>query len=144
MSEIFPGRKRNRQLTRILTLVFDLLFFAIFVVTERKSELVDVAKQTKAHTHKDGQAIIEACKSGAVEILAMLLAGDSKVAEKTLQRGFQAATQVGDLKRRAEIFKLLLQMGVTGEVVDAQLGSLGAMPTISYDPAPSPPLPLKP
>ncbi|KAI1442005.1 ankyrin [Annulohypoxylon stygium] len=73
--------------------------------------------------HKDGQAIIEACKSGAVEILAMLLAGDSKVAEKTLQRGFQAATQVGDLKRRAEIFKLLLQMGVTGEVVDAQLVS---------------------
>ncbi|KAI0128156.1 ankyrin [Hypoxylon sp. NC0597] len=71
--------------------------------------------------HKDGQAVIEACKSGAVEVLAMLLAGDSKVAQKTLQRGFQAATQVGDLKRRAEIFKLLLQMGVTGEVVDAQL-----------------------
>ncbi|KAI1410258.1 ankyrin [Hypoxylon sp. FL1857] len=73
--------------------------------------------------HKDGQAIIEACKSGAVEVLAMLLAGDSKVAQRTLQRGFQAATQVGDLKRRAEIFKLLLQMGVTGEVVDAQLVS---------------------
>ncbi|KAI0888782.1 uncharacterized protein GGS22DRAFT_152343 [Annulohypoxylon maeteangense] len=71
--------------------------------------------------HKDGQAIIEACKSGAVEVLAMLLAGNSKVAEKTLQRGFQAATQVGDLKKRAEVFKLLLQMGVTGEVVDSQL-----------------------
>ncbi|KAI6085795.1 ankyrin [Hypoxylon rubiginosum] len=73
--------------------------------------------------HKDGQAIVEACKSGAVEVLAMLLAGETKVAQKTLQRGFQAATQVGDLKRRAEIFKLLLQMGVTGEVVDAQLVS---------------------
>ncbi|KAI1386052.1 ankyrin [Hypoxylon trugodes] len=75
--------------------------------------------------HKDGQAIVEACKSGAVEVLAMLLAGDSKVAQKTLQRGFQAATQVGDLKKRAEIFKLLLQMGVTGDVVDAQLVSAG-------------------
>ncbi|KAI2464116.1 ankyrin [Annulohypoxylon bovei var. microspora] len=73
--------------------------------------------------HKDGQAVVEACKSGAVEVLVMLLAGDSKVAQKTLQRGFQAATQVGDLKRRAEVFKLLLQMGVTGEVVDAQLVS---------------------
>ncbi|KAL7627306.1 hypothetical protein AAE478_001497 [Parahypoxylon ruwenzoriense] len=73
--------------------------------------------------HKDGQAIIEACKSGAVEVLAMLLAGDVQVAQKTLQRGFQAATQVGDLKRRGEVFKLLLQMGVTGEVVDAQLVS---------------------
>ncbi|KAI1395421.1 ankyrin [Hypoxylon fuscum] len=73
--------------------------------------------------HKDGQAIVEACKSGAVEVLAMLMAGDTKVAQKTLQRGFQAATQVGDLKRRAEVFKLLLQMGVTGDVVDAQLVS---------------------
>ncbi|KAI0161857.1 ankyrin [Hypoxylon sp. FL1284] len=73
--------------------------------------------------HKDGQAIVEACKSGAVEVLAMLLAGENKVAQKTLQRGFQAATQVGNLKHRAEIFKLLLQMGVAGEVVDAQLVS---------------------
>ncbi|KAI0109748.1 hypothetical protein F4814DRAFT_377783 [Daldinia grandis] len=75
--------------------------------------------------HKDGQAIIEACKAGAVEVLAMLLAGESRVAQKTLERGFQAATQVGDLKKRAEIFKLLLQVGVSGEVVDAQLISAG-------------------
>ncbi|KAF3060347.1 hypothetical protein GL218_03652 [Daldinia childiae] len=75
--------------------------------------------------HKDGQAIIEACKAGAVDVLAMLLAGESRVAQKTLQRGFQAATQVGDLKKRAEIFKLLLQVGVSGEVVDAQLVSAG-------------------
>ncbi|KAI1373916.1 ankyrin [Hypoxylon crocopeplum] len=73
--------------------------------------------------HKDGQAIVEACKSGAVDVLEMLLAGDSKIAQKTLQRGFQAATQVGDLKKRAQIFKLLLQMGVSGDVVDAQLVS---------------------
>lgn len=73
--------------------------------------------------HKDGQAIVEACKSGAVDVLAMLLAGDSKIAQKTLQRGFQAATQVGDLKKRAAIFKLLLQVGVTGDVVDSQLVS---------------------
>ncbi|KAI1101845.1 ankyrin [Jackrogersella minutella] len=71
--------------------------------------------------HNDGQAVLEACKLGAVEVLAMLLAGDSKVGQKTLQRGFQAATQVGDLKKRAEVFKLLLQMGVDGEVVDSQL-----------------------
>ncbi|OTB00388.1 hypothetical protein M426DRAFT_324339 [Hypoxylon sp. CI-4A] len=73
--------------------------------------------------HKDGQAIVEACKAGAVEVLAMLLAGDVQVGQKTLQKGFQAATQVGDLKRRAEVFKLLLQVGVTGDVVDAQLVS---------------------
>ncbi|KAI1497494.1 ankyrin repeat-containing protein [Biscogniauxia marginata] len=73
--------------------------------------------------HKNGQAVIEACKSGAVDVLGMLLAGNTKVTEQTLQKGFQAATQVGDLKRRAEVFKLLLQVGVTGEVVDIQLVS---------------------
>ncbi|KAI8956780.1 hypothetical protein F5Y11DRAFT_353268 [Daldinia sp. FL1419] len=72
--------------------------------------------------HKDGQAIVEACKAGAVGILAMLLTGES-IAQRTLQRGFQAATQVGDLRKRAEVFKLLLQVGVSGEVVDAQLVS---------------------
>ncbi|KAI5919804.1 ankyrin repeat-containing protein [Camillea tinctor] len=71
--------------------------------------------------HKNGQAIIEACKSGAVDVLEMLLAGNIKASEQTLQRGFQAATQIGDLSKRAEVFKLLLQMGVTGEVVDMQL-----------------------
>ncbi|KAI1491539.1 ankyrin repeat-containing protein [Biscogniauxia mediterranea] len=71
--------------------------------------------------HKNGQAVIEACKSGAVDVLGMLLAGNTKVSEQTLQRGFQAATQLGDLSKRAEVFKLLLQMGVTGEVVDMQL-----------------------
>ncbi|KAI1081711.1 ankyrin [Whalleya microplaca] len=73
--------------------------------------------------HKNGQAIVEACRSGAIDILRMLMAGDTKVTQQTLQRGFQAATQVGDLKKRAAIFKLLLQMGTTGEIVDAQLVS---------------------
>ncbi|KAI0011254.1 ankyrin [Xylariaceae sp. FL0662B] len=75
--------------------------------------------------HKNGQAIVEACRSGALDILRMLMASDTKITQQTLQRGFQAATQVGDLKRRAEIFKLLLQMGTTGEIVDAQLVSAG-------------------
>ncbi|KAI8956122.1 hypothetical protein F4801DRAFT_573651 [Xylaria longipes] len=73
--------------------------------------------------HKDGQAIVEACKSGAVGVLEMLLTGATKVSLKTLQRGFQGATQLSNLKKRAEIFRLLLQMGVSGEVVDIQLVS---------------------
>ncbi|RYP70428.1 hypothetical protein DL771_005469 [Monosporascus sp. 5C6A] len=73
--------------------------------------------------HKGGQAVVEACRSGAADVLKMLLAGDGKVGQQTLQRGFQAATEVGDLKKRAEIFNLLLRMGVAGEVVDAQLVS---------------------
>ncbi|KAI0413619.1 hypothetical protein F5X98DRAFT_281657 [Xylaria grammica] len=73
--------------------------------------------------HKGGQAVVEACKSGAVGVLEMLLAGNPEVPLKTLQRGFQGATQVGNLKQRAEIFRLLLQMGVSGEVVDIQLVS---------------------
>ncbi|KAJ8128513.1 hypothetical protein O1611_g5120 [Lasiodiplodia mahajangana] len=73
--------------------------------------------------HRDGQIIIEACKSGAVDVLEMLLAGNTKVSIKTLQRGFQGATQLGNLKKRAEIFRVLLQGGVSGEVVDIQLVS---------------------
>ncbi|RYP53587.1 hypothetical protein DL768_001451 [Monosporascus sp. mg162] len=73
--------------------------------------------------HKGGQAVVEACRSGATNVLKMLLAGNDKVGQQTLQRGFQAATEVGDLKERAEIFKLLLRTGVAGEVVDAQLVS---------------------
>ncbi|KAI1877773.1 hypothetical protein JX265_003781 [Neoarthrinium moseri] len=75
--------------------------------------------------HKDGQAIVAACKSGAADVLGMLLSGDSNVSQQTLQKGFQAATEISDLARRADIFKLLLQRGITGEVVDAQLVSAG-------------------
>ncbi len=60
---------------------------------------------------------------GAVEVLEMLVAGNTEVPQKTLQRGFQGATQVGNLKKRAEIFRLLLQIGVSGEVIDIQLVS---------------------
>ncbi|KAI0815742.1 hypothetical protein GGR55DRAFT_629972 [Xylaria sp. FL0064] len=73
--------------------------------------------------HKDGQAIVEACKSGAVEVLEMLLAGKTEVPQQTLERGFQGATQVGNLKKRAEIFRLLLKREVLGEVIDIQLVS---------------------
>ncbi|KAK8119431.1 2-5A-dependent ribonuclease [Apiospora kogelbergensis] len=71
--------------------------------------------------HKDGQAVVEACRSGAAEVLDMLLSGEGQIAQQVLQKGFQAATEISDLRRRAGIFKLLLQQGVTGEVVDAQL-----------------------
>ncbi|KAI1116942.1 hypothetical protein F5Y14DRAFT_405822 [Nemania sp. NC0429] len=73
--------------------------------------------------HREGQAIVEACKSGASDVLEMLLAGNTTVSPKTLQRGFQGATQVGNLKKRTEIFRLLLERGVSGEVVDIQLVS---------------------
>ncbi|KAI0206368.1 hypothetical protein F4808DRAFT_117339 [Astrocystis sublimbata] len=73
--------------------------------------------------HKEGQAIVEACESGALSVLEMLLKGNTKVSLNVLQKGFQGATQLSDLKRRAEIFQLLLQMGATGEVVDIQLVS---------------------
>ncbi|KAM0810243.1 hypothetical protein AB5N19_10591 [Seiridium cardinale] len=73
--------------------------------------------------HKDGQAIVEACRSGAADVLGMLLSGESHISQQTLQRGFQAATEISDLNKRAAIFKLLLQQGVAGDVVDAQLVS---------------------
>lgn len=73
--------------------------------------------------HRDGKAVLEACRAGAVDVLAMLLNSPSEIKNKTLAQGFQAATQVGDLKKRADIFRLLLEKGVTGEVVDAQLVS---------------------
>lgn len=73
--------------------------------------------------HRDGKAVLEACRAGAVDVLAMLLNSPSEIKNKTLAQGFQAATQVGDLKKRAAVFRLLLEKGVTGEVVDAQLVS---------------------
>lgn len=75
--------------------------------------------------HKGGQAVVEACKAGAIEVLGMLLCENSKVTQTTLQRGFQAATELSDLNKRAEVFRLLLQQGVSGEVVDAELVSAG-------------------
>jgi ankyrin repeat protein len=73
--------------------------------------------------HKGGSAVVEACRSGAADVLQMLLSGDTEIAQQTLERGFQAATELSDLKKRAAIFELLLGRGVGGEVVDAQLVS---------------------
>ncbi|KAL2255268.1 hypothetical protein VTK26DRAFT_3718 [Humicola hyalothermophila] len=85
---------------------------------------------------QDGQAVVEACGAGAPEVVRMLLGGgagggeDSKkgkevmeVKRETLEKGFRAAAQVADLGRRAEVFRMLLEKGVGGEVVDAQLVS---------------------
>lgn len=71
----------------------------------------------------DGKAVLEACRSGAAEVLAMLLGTKAEIKKTTLAQGFQAATEVGDLKKRADVFRLLLEKGVSGEVVDAQLVS---------------------
>lgn len=73
--------------------------------------------------HLDGQAVVEACGVGSVEVLGTLLGSKAEVKMVTLVKGFQAATQIGDLGKRAEVFRLLLDKGVTGEAVDAQLVS---------------------
>lgn len=70
-----------------------------------------------------GQAIIEACRGGSVEVLDVLLKSNADTQKSTLERGFQAATEVGDLNKRAMIFQRLLKRGVSGEVVDIQLVS---------------------
>ncbi|KAM4058904.1 ankyrin repeats (3 copies) domain-containing protein [Hirsutella rhossiliensis] len=74
-------------------------------------------------TSNDGQAIVEACRGGSVEVLGVLLKADADTSMKTLLAGFQAATEVGSLGKRAVIFEHLLKRGVSGEAVDAQLES---------------------
>lgn len=73
--------------------------------------------------HQEGQAVVEACRSGSPEILHILLSSKADVKKGTLERGFQAATEIRDLKQRADVLRLLLEAGVSGEVVDAQLVS---------------------
>jgi ankyrin repeat protein len=73
--------------------------------------------------HRDGQAIVEASRAGAVDILSMLLSSPVEVQKSTLDKGFQAATEIGDLGKRAGVFRLLLEKGVSGDVVDQQLVS---------------------
>ncbi|KAM0276941.1 hypothetical protein ACHAQH_006226 [Verticillium albo-atrum] len=70
----------------------------------------------------DDQAIIEACRSGAAEVLGMLLNGNEP-SKQTLEQGFQAATEVGDLRKRAAILEPLLARGVGGDALNAQLVS---------------------
>lgn len=67
--------------------------------------------------------IIEACRSGAADVLGMLLSGRESPNKKTLEQGFQAATEVGDLKKRAAILEPLLARGVGGEAINGQLVS---------------------
>ncbi|KAF4506111.1 hypothetical protein G6O67_006229 [Ophiocordyceps sinensis] len=71
----------------------------------------------------DGQAIVEACRGGSAEVLGVLLKADADTSNETLLAGFQAATEVGHLDKRAAIFEQLLKRGVCGEVVDGQLES---------------------
>ncbi|KAJ0114539.1 hypothetical protein J7T55_004783 [Diaporthe amygdali] len=73
--------------------------------------------------HQEGQAVVEACRAGSPDVLKMLLSSKTAVKKETLERGFQAATEVGDLNHRAAVFQLLLDKGVNGEVLDAQLVS---------------------
>ncbi|KAI6258469.1 hypothetical protein MCOR19_005122 [Pyricularia oryzae] len=76
--------------------------------------------------YQDGQAVVEACRAGASEVLKMLFSGPSasnSFKKQTLLRGFQAATDVGDLQKRCAVFRLLLERGVAGDAVDAQLVS---------------------
>lgn len=73
--------------------------------------------------HQEGQAVVEACRAGSSDVLKMLLSSKAAIKKETLERGFQAATEVGDLNHRAAVFQLLLDKGVCGEIVDAQLVS---------------------
>ncbi|KAL5095122.1 hypothetical protein Trisim1_003731 [Trichoderma cf. simile WF8] len=74
-------------------------------------------------SQNNGQAVIEACRGGSVEVLKVLLGTDMTVNNTTLEEGFQAATEVRDLSKRAMIFEQLLGKGFRGELVDAQLES---------------------
>lgn len=69
----------------------------------------------------NGQSIVEACRGGSVEVVEVLLRASGTIHKQTIERGFQAATEVGDLNKRAVIFEKLLKRGVSGEPVDAQL-----------------------
>lgn len=68
-------------------------------------------------------AILEACRSGASDVLGMLLSGSEPPSRQTLERGFQAATGIGDLKKRALILEPLLARGVGAETLNKELVS---------------------
>ncbi|KAI9152135.1 Lymphoid-specific helicase [Paramyrothecium foliicola] len=72
---------------------------------------------------KSGQAIVEACRGGSVEVLEVLLKTDVDADGRMLEKAFQATTEVADLNKRAMIFAQLVRKGVSGEIVDAQLQS---------------------
>ncbi|RDA93977.1 hypothetical protein CP533_4991, partial [Ophiocordyceps camponoti-saundersi (nom. inval.)] len=71
-----------------------------------------------------GQAVVEACRRGSAAVLRVLLkAFPNTDNQDMLKAGFQAATEVGDLNKRAVIFEQLLGHGLSGDLVDAQLQS---------------------
>ncbi|TQV92725.1 hypothetical protein V2A60_009190 [Cordyceps javanica] len=74
-------------------------------------------------TTNNGQAIIEACRGGSIDVLKVLLKPDGQTSKKTLNEAFQAATEVRDLDKRAVVFEYLLCCGASGEFIDAQLQS---------------------
>ncbi|TDZ33225.1 Serine/threonine-protein phosphatase 6 regulatory ankyrin repeat subunit B [Colletotrichum spinosum] len=71
----------------------------------------------------DEETIVEACRSGAVDVLTMLLSGSTAPKKTTIERAFQAATEVSNLKTRAAILQPLLCHGVDGEALHLQLAS---------------------
>ncbi|RDA89307.1 hypothetical protein CP532_6153 [Ophiocordyceps camponoti-leonardi (nom. inval.)] len=71
-----------------------------------------------------GQAVVEACRRGSAAVLRVLLKAFPETDDQDmLKAGFQAATEVGDLNKRAVIFEQLLGHGLSGDLVDAQLQS---------------------
>ncbi|KAJ4419917.1 hypothetical protein N0V85_000804 [Neurospora sp. IMI 360204] len=76
--------------------------------------------------HQEGQAVVEACKSAAIPVLGALLHPTAQVKKQTLVKGFEAASvSVTELEDRTAVFRLLLERGVDGEVVDRQLVAAG-------------------
>ncbi|CAK7199715.1 hypothetical protein SEUCBS139899_002398 [Sporothrix eucalyptigena] len=71
--------------------------------------------------HNDGLAVVKACQSGAQAILEMLLKRQPAPKADTLLRGFQKACKLGNLATRGEIFRLLLEQGVSGDAVHEEL-----------------------
>ncbi|PKS07338.1 hypothetical protein jhhlp_005940 [Lomentospora prolificans] len=69
----------------------------------------------------DSHGIVKASRSGSPEMLAMLLGGLPEPKKELLEEAFQAATEVGDLKIRTPILEMLLEKGVSGDVVNEQL-----------------------
>ncbi|KAL2121404.1 hypothetical protein VTJ04DRAFT_5431 [Mycothermus thermophilus] len=72
--------------------------------------------------HAGGQSIVEACGSGEEAVVKMLLTGaKDKIEQTTLDKAFNAAAKVVDLAKRAAVFRLLLEKGVSSEALGAQL-----------------------
>lgn len=85
-------------------------------------ELSDILMAHGANiSSNNGQSVVEACRGGSVEVVEVLLRASGDLHQRTIERGFQAATEVADLNKRAVIFEKLLKRGLSGETVDAQL-----------------------